>query len=81
MGTLSFKTLKEALERRYPDGTKIPKSLPSKYRPATGREKCSNCEYYVASTKHCKKWNNAKVRPTYWCAKWEPKHEHGEHNK
>lgn len=81
MGTLKLKALREALERKYPDGTKIPKSLPTRYQPSLGHEKCSNCGYYAAGTKHCKKWD-AKVRPTYWCAKWEPKEEkQGEHHK
>lgn len=71
MGTLSFKTLKEMLERKYPDGTVIPKNLPPKYTPAKSEKKCSNCEYYVPATKNCKYWK-AKVKPTYWCAKWEP---------
>ena len=80
MGKLDL--IKEALaQRKYPDGTKIPKNLPSRYQPSLGHEKCSNCGYYVAGTKHCKKWN-AKVKATYWCAKWEPKKEkHGEHHK
>lgn len=80
MGTLKFKALKEALERKYPDGTPIPKSLPPRYQPSLGHEKCSNCGYFAAARKHCKKWD-AKVKPTYWCAKWEPKQEQGEHNK
>jgi hypothetical protein len=80
MGKLDL--IKEALtQRKYPDGTKIPKNLPSRYQPSLGHEKCSNCGYYVAGTKHCKKWD-AKVKATYWCAKWEPKKEkHGEHHK
>lgn len=60
------------LHRKYPDGEKIPKKLPLKYSLAKGKEKCSNCEYYVAKTKNCTKWD-AIVRPEYWCAKWEPK--------
>jgi hypothetical protein len=74
MGTLKLKELRESLERKYPDGTRIPKSLPPKYHVSTGHEKCSNCEYYVPGTKHCKKWD-AKVKPNYWCMKWEPKEE------
>jgi len=80
MGSLKLKMLREALERKYPDGTLIPKNLPKKYQPSLGHEKCSNCEYFVAGTKHCKKWD-AKVKPTYWCAKWEEKEEKGEHSK
>lgn len=80
MGALRLKELRENMERKYPDGTKIPKNLPSRYQPSLGHEKCSNCSYYVAGTKHCKKWD-AKVKATYWCAKWESKKEHGEHHK
>lgn len=81
MGALRLKELRENMERKYPDGTKIPKNLPSRYQPSLGHEKCSNCSYYVAGTKHCKKWD-AKVKATYWCAKWESKkQEHGEHHK
>jgi hypothetical protein len=58
--------------RKYPDGTKIPKNLPPKYSLAKGNEKCSNCEYYMPKTRNCTKWD-AIVRPAYWCAKWEPK--------
>lgn len=77
MGTLTFKKFKETAPRKYPDGTVIPKNLPPKYAQSTNNEKCSNCEYYVAATKHCKKWD-AKVRPTYWCEKWEPIEKDGE---
>lgn len=75
-----MKTLKEFIERKYPDGTKISSKLPPKYGPAKGTENCANCGYYVTATKHCKKWD-AKVRPTYWCAKWEPKGHEGKHHK
>lgn len=76
-----MKTLKELRERKYPDGTKIPDSLPPKYHLSVSDKNCSNCGYYVAATKHCKKWD-AKVRPSYWCAKWEPKnHKHEENHK
>jgi len=79
MGKL--KAIKKIIERKYPDGTKIPNNLPSRYQPSLGHEKCSNCGYYVTGTKHCKKWD-AKVKATYWCAKWEPKREeHGGHHK
>ena len=80
MGSLKLKTLREALQRKYPDGTIIPKNLPTTYQTSTRHEKCSNCGYFAAGTKHCKKWD-AKVKPTYWCAKWEEKEEQGEHSK
>lgn len=69
MGTL--RTLREVLERKYPDGESIPKNLPPKYSLAKGKEKCNNCEYYVEAKKYCTHWK-AEVRPLYWCAKWEP---------
>lgn len=79
MGSMKLSQLREALERKYPDGTKIPKSLPKLYGPASNSKNCANCGYYIAGSKHCKKWD-AKVKPTYWCAKWEPK-EKGEDHK
>lgn len=64
-----------ATTRIYPDGEKIPNSLPPKYMAANSKEvpkgqECSNCEYFVESSNHCKKFD-AKVRSNYWCAKWE----------
>ena len=65
-----------ATTRVYPDGEKIPDSLPPKYMAANSKEvpegqHCGNCEYYVESDSYCKKFD-AKVRDNYWCAKWEP---------
>jgi nicotinamide mononucleotide adenylyltransferase len=65
-----------ATTRVYPDGDKIPNSLPPKYMAANSKEvpegqQCNNCEYYVESNTYCKKFD-AKVRDNYWCAKWEP---------
>lgn len=65
-----------ATTRVYPDGEKIPDSLPPKYMAANSKEvpegqQCNNCEYYVESNSYCKKFD-AKVRDNYWCAKWEP---------
>jgi len=65
-----------ATTRVYPDGKKIPNSLPPKYMAANSKEvpegqHCGNCEYYVESDSYCKKFD-AKVRDNYWCAKWEP---------
>jgi len=65
-----------ATTRVYPDGEKIPNSLPPKYMAANSKEvpegqHCGNCEYYVESDSYCKKFD-AKVRDNYWCAKWEP---------
>lgn len=60
----------------YPDGKAIPTALPALYQPAKNAgvpkgQNCANCEYYVEESRKCTKWNNAVVRPLYWCAKWE----------
>jgi hypothetical protein len=60
----------------YTDGAHIPANLPDLYQPASHNavpknQRCDNCEYYVAETKKCTRWNNAVVRANYWCAKWE----------
>jgi len=63
--------------RSYPDGEKIPNVLPPKYMPANSKEvpegqNCYNCEYGSKNEGNYCTLFNAKVRPTYWCAKWEP---------
>lgn len=63
--------------RSYPDGEKIPNVLPSKYMPANSKEvpeeqNCYNCEYGSKYEGNYCSLFHAKVRPTYWCAKWEP---------
>ena len=60
----------------YPDGKPIPKSLPPAYQPASNDavpkgQRCSNCGYYNPVNDKCSRWNNAVVRPQWWCAKWE----------
>jgi hypothetical protein len=60
----------------YPDGKAIPASLPDLYQPADNagvpkNQRCDNCEFYIAESKKCTRWNNAVVRPAYWCAKWD----------
>lgn len=63
---------------RYPDGESIPDSLPDRYQPASfpgvpKNEKCSNCLHFDKETRKCYKFKgDPKVRPAYWCAKWEP---------
>jgi hypothetical protein len=61
----------------YPDGKSIPANLPDLYQPASNagvpeNQRCDNCEYYVIESKKCTRWNNAVVKPAYWCAKWDP---------
>ena len=63
---------------RYPDGKPIPEDLPDLYQPASNssvpkNQRCDNCEYYVVKTEKCTRWNNAVVKPAYWCAKWDKK--------
>jgi hypothetical protein len=60
----------------YPDGTKIPESLPDRYQSIlTGNvpdgQKCLNCKHYNSDTKYCNAFN-ALVRSQWWCAVWEP---------
>ena len=62
-------------ERTYPDGEVIPADLPPLYQDAGNDgvppgQNCGSCEYYMNGL--CEKFNNAPVRTTYWCAKWEP---------
>lgn len=62
---------------KYPDGKAIPANLPDLYQPASNdgvpkNQRCDNCEYYVVESKKCTRWNNAVVKPAYWCAKWDP---------
>jgi len=64
-------------QRTYPDGEEIDSDLPDAYQPASNAsvpqgQNCDNCGYYDPQTMLCSKWNNAEVRPTYWCAVWEP---------
>jgi hypothetical protein len=60
----------------YADGKAIPANLPDLYQPADNagvpeNQRCDNCKYYVAESKKCTRWNNAVVKPAYWCAKWD----------
>jgi hypothetical protein len=69
-------------DKTYPDGEEIDSDLPDAYQPATNEQvpegqNCANCKYYDPATTLCARWNNASVRPTYWCAVWEPVDELG----
>ena len=60
----------------YPDGKPIPKSLPPAYQSASNDavpngQRCSNCGYYNPVNDKCSRWNNAVVRPQFWCKAWE----------
>lgn len=72
--------------RYYPDGEAIPADLPPAYQLASNEgvpegQNCANCEYYNPDNQQCAKWNNAKVREIYWCAKWEPVEEESEEDE
>jgi hypothetical protein len=59
----------------YPDGDKIPSSLPDSYMPAAygapARQNCFTCGYFTLSTNKplCTKWD-APVKPRWWCKAW-----------
>lgn len=58
--------------RKYPDGTRIPVSLPSSYKPSNSEDvpvgqSCSNCKFYTRG--HCKMFL-APVKEKYWCSFW-----------
>ena len=76
---LNYQDIQPIEGRTYPDGEAIPQSLPPLYIPADDPEvpngqNCANCEYYKATESYCIKFD-APVRPIYWCAKWDQKHE------
>jgi len=63
--------------RTYPDGKPIPKSLPPAYQSASNAlvprgQRCSNCKFFNPVSNKCSRWNNAEVRPGYWCKVWKP---------
>lgn len=65
--------------RTYPDGEPIPQSLPPLYKDSSEpdvppNQNCANCEYYNASEGYCN-YFDANVRPLFWCAKWDEKHD------
>jgi hypothetical protein len=75
--TVIEQATQEQEERTYPDGEEIDSDLPPAYQPETNQQvpqgqNCANCGYYDPQTMLCARWNNAAVRPTYWCAVWEP---------
>lgn len=51
----------------YPDGTKIPDSLPNSYLPS---QSCRNCAAYEVITGICSVYN-APVMASYWCGSWK----------
>lgn len=76
---LNYNDINPIPGRTYPDGEAIPESLPEAYQDAANPDvpqgqNCANCEYYNATEKYCN-YFDATVRPLYWCAKWELKHD------
>jgi len=62
--------------RTYPNGDPIPKSLPPAYQPASNSDvpqgqRCGNCGFFDAVKDRCSRWNNAVVRPSFWCKAWK----------
>lgn len=60
----------------YPDGTKIPESLPDRYQSSSNDEvpagqKCRNCKYYDSAIGYCEAFD-APVKSRWWCATWKP---------
>jgi len=59
----------------YPNGSKIPDSLPDSYQPAvygeapTGQS-CFTCKNFNLATRYCSAWK-APVKPRWWCKGWE----------
>ena len=58
----------------YPNGAKIPESLPDSYQPASYSnappgQNCFNCEYFNLANNYCSAYK-APVKPRYWCDAW-----------
>ena len=76
---LAYEDIQPIPGRTYPDGEPIPESLPPLYISADdpqvpNGQNCASCEYFKASESYCTKFD-AQVRPVFWCAKWDQKHE------
>lgn len=73
---LQYQDINPIPGRTYPDGEAIPESLPPLYIDSRDvavpkGQNCANCEYHNATEGYCIKFD-ANVRPTWWCAKWQP---------
>jgi hypothetical protein len=60
----------------YPNGAKIPESLPDSYQPAMyGNapvgQSCFTCKHFDLTTRYCSAWK-APVKPRWWCEGWAP---------
>lgn len=63
--------------RTYSNGEPIDPKLPDAYQDSSNPEvpegqKCENCLHYDPELFICRAWNNAAVRPMFWCRRWEP---------
>jgi hypothetical protein len=60
----------------YPNGAKIPESLPDSYQPssygnAPAGQSCFTCINFNLATRYCSAWK-APVKPRWWCEGWAP---------
>jgi hypothetical protein len=60
----------------YPNGAKIPESLPDSYQPssygnAPPGQSCFTCTNFNLATRYCSAWK-APVKPRWWCEGWAP---------
>lgn len=60
----------------YPNGQKIPDSLPESYQPASygnapAGQSCFTCKNFNMATRYCSAWK-APVKPRWWCEGWAP---------
>ena len=60
----------------YPNGAKIPESLPDSYQPssygnAPSGQSCFTCTNFNMATRYCSGWK-APVKPRWWCEGWAP---------
>lgn len=65
----------ESSDRVYPDGQPIPEDLPPAYQSSASDgvpegQACGNCQHNV--NQMCQLFNNAAIRESWWCLKWEP---------
>jgi hypothetical protein len=62
------------VDRAYPDGQPIPDDLPPAYQSSASDgvpegQACGNCRFNI--DQQCQRFNNAPIRESWWCLKWE----------
>jgi len=62
------------VDRVYPDGQPIPDDLPPAYQSSASDgvpegQACGNCRFNV--DQQCQRFNNAPIRESWWCLRWE----------